>query len=114
MIRYSKEAKEAGWRDVPSMAEYIRSVPPNGLLRHKTTALENRGKCMKKPKGLHRKETLMRMLSGMRGAFQQELTPGEQAALAIALKMIDKTSVEELDYWASLTPPAEPFWSECW
>lgn len=27
MIRYSKEAKEAGWRDVPSMAEYIRSVP---------------------------------------------------------------------------------------
>ncbi len=63
-----------------------------------------------------RKATLLRVLAGVgeyRG-IEIHRTPGEEAAIAIALTLIQESSLKTLDQAASQVRKAEPFWSKQW
>jgi hypothetical protein len=63
-----------------------------------------------------RKAQLLRMLEqlGEYRGIECFRTPGEEAAVRIAMSLIEVTSLKDLDYAASRTRKAEPFWSKQW
>jgi hypothetical protein len=67
-------------------------------------------------KSKSRKATLLRMLDGigeLRG-IECYRTPGQEAAVSIAMYLVENTSLKDLDFAASRTKKAEPFWSKQW
>jgi hypothetical protein len=63
-----------------------------------------------------RKATLLRVLDGL-GEYRGidcYRTPGEEAAVRIAMKLVERASLKELDRAASCAEKVEPFWSKQW
>ena len=63
-----------------------------------------------------RKATLLRVLEeiGEYPGIDVHRTPGEDAAVKIALRLIARTSLRDLDSIAKGHNFAEPFWSKQW
>ena len=69
-----------------------------------------------KKKRMSRKAVLMTILTEMPlfPGNPIHLTPGEEAAISIALQLIRQATLKQLDEAAARTKKSEPFWSKQW
>jgi hypothetical protein len=63
-----------------------------------------------------RKATLLRLLDqlGEYRGIDIHRTPGEEAAIAIAMQLVSETTLKKLDKVAAKADKSEPFWSKQW
>lgn len=69
-----------------------------------------------KKKSKSRKAVLLRLLDGVGNYRGIDLsrTPGEDAAICIAMRLIEDAPLKQLDKAAAKTKNSEPFWSKQW